>query len=423
METIKFYTVGCKVNQYETQLMREQFLRRGFKELEDSESSDIYVINTCTVTHKADSDSFSFIHKAKRENPKAKIIVTGCLVELDEDKIKKINRSILTVKNKDKNKIVDLLDGRTEKQKDAKTEKIITYFKTHTRAFLKIQDGCNNFCSYCKVPLVRGRSRSRNLGEILEEAKALVENGYKEIVLCGICLGAYGKDLKPEVSLLKVIKELEKINGLLRIRLSSLEAEDITDELIEYMGTSEKLCSHLHIPLQSGDDEILKKMNRKYSQKNYLRLIKKIKKKIPEVAITTDILVGFPTETEKNFQNTLNLVKEILPLKVHIFAYSSRPQTPAFNFKEKVNPKIIKKRQVLLKKIAQKCSLIYKKQFLNQTKEVLFENNFKSQANLWQGYTDNYLRVLVKSNNDLKNQIIPVKLNKIKGDFILAHFF
>jgi threonylcarbamoyladenosine tRNA methylthiotransferase MtaB len=233
MPTVKFYTIGCKVNQYETQLIREQFLSSGFKEIENNLPSDFYVINTCTVTHKADSDSLNLIASTTKKNPQAKIIVTGCLTEYDEAKIKDINNKIIIVKNKEKENILDHLQNNRTIGHNKTTKNSISYFKGHSRAFLKIQDGCDNFCSYCKVPKVRGRSKSRELNEIIKEAYQLVNNGIKEIVLCGICLGSYGKDLNPKIDLVTVIEALEKIDGLLRLRLSSIEAKDISEELIE----------------------------------------------------------------------------------------------------------------------------------------------------------------------------------------------
>ncbi len=421
--TIKFFTLGCKVNQYDTQSIRERFINAGFKEIYDGEMADIYVINTCTVTHRADSGSFNLIRRAKKENSNAKIIVTGCLTELDEDAIKKIGGISLIVKNRDKERIIDLLylDYRTIEQKNHRTKTGISYFKGHTRAFVKIQDGCNNFCSYCKVPKVRGASRSRPLDEILQEARKLVRNGFKEIVLCGICLGAYGKDLQSKRNLVSVIEELERIEGLLRIRLSSIEAGDVSDRLIQKMAQSKKLCRHLHIPIQSGDGEILKKMNRSYTRDGYLNLIKKIKRSIPEIAITTDVLVGFPGEGEDNFKNTVDLIREIMPLRVHIFPYSKRLGTRAAFLKDKTNPLALKERISQLARISIECALAYKKQFLNKDRDVLIES-CKENKGYWDGYTDNYIRVRVKSDKDLKNKLIQVRLKKIHKNFLLAGF-
>ncbi|MDD4980842.1 MAG: tRNA (N(6)-L-threonylcarbamoyladenosine(37)-C(2))-methylthiotransferase MtaB [Candidatus Omnitrophica bacterium] len=437
MPTVRFFTLGCKVNQYDTQSIRESFRKSGFKEIEDGRRADIYVINTCTVTSRADRKSRQLIHYSHRLNPAARIIVTGCYAELDSSKINKIPGVTHIVKNKDKDRIPELLGGHNKPH--GPNGAGITSFKNHTRAFLKIQDGCDNFCSYCKVPLVRGILKSKPLDEIAREAKGLIKNGFKEIVLCGICLGAFGRDFKKRVNparntkaiinenkisngvnLVDAIEAIEDIEGLLRIRLSSIEASDVSDKLIERMARSQKLCRHLHIPLQSGDDKILKKMHRKFSRQDYLNLIRKIRRRIPAIAITTDALVGFPGEGEPNFKNTLGLVKKICPLKTHIFPYSPRPGTAAYNFKDKVSPVKIKERVSLLKDIARESSLIYKKQFLNQDMDVLIEGHHTKDKGYWQGHTDNYIKVLVKSGQDLKNQLIRVRLKKIVKDCVLG---
>lgn len=423
MKTVKFLTLGCKVNQYDTQVIREQFLNSGFQELDNHLPADIYVINTCTVTQKADADSFSLIRRAKRENPNAKIIVTGCLTELDEDKIKAIGDVALIFKNKDKKNILnEFIRANSPFNSWEFVSKGISYFKGHTRAFLKIQDGCDNFCSYCKVALVRGSSKSKPLNDIIKEAEGLVKNGFKEIVLTGICLGSYGRDLEPKLDLVSVIEALENIDGLFRIRLSSLEALDVSEALIHKVAESKKLCRHLHIPLQSGDDEILKMMHRDYGSGDFLNLIQRIKDSIPEIAITTDVLIGFPGETEINFQNTLNLIKAIRPLKVHIFPYSPRIGTLAFNFKDKVSPQIINIRISQLKDTAQDCSFRYRRQFLNKVRDVLIEDGCRENPAFWQGYTDNYLKVIIASRQNLKNQLIPLRLKQIINNSLQADF-
>lgn len=408
MKTVKFYTLGCKVNQYDTQSIREQFERAGFKELSNTHPADVYIINTCTVTKKADAESLGFIRRAKKENPKAKIIVTGCLAELDAVRIKEIKGISRIIKNKDKHKILPKGKGG------------ISYFKNHTRAFLKIQDGCDNYCSYCKVPLVRGRSKSRPFKEIIMEAQRLVEHGYREIVLTGICLGSYGKDLSAGVDLVRAIEALEKIDGLLRIRLSSIEANDVTDALIKKMSISNKLCRHLHIPIQSGDDKILKKMNRRYTCESYLLLIKKIKKSVSEVAITTDVLVGFPGETEGNFNNTVKLVRAIVPLKTHIFPFSPRQGTCAAKLENNLTQQIIKRRIMRLKLVSDKLASQYKKKFLGKKMHVLFESKNKENPGYQEGHADNYIKVLVNAGYNLKNELIPIKIKKIGKDCLVG---
>lgn len=415
MKTIKFFTLGCKVNQYDTQNIREQFFGLGFKEVKGPGPADIYLINTCTVTHRSDADSLYLIRKSKRENPKSKIIITGCYSQLDSNKISRENKVDLVIKNQDKDNAAEIFAKKFIKNKKMTCpSKGISFFDGHTRAFIKIQDGCNNLCSYCRVPQARGKSKSKKLAFIIAEAEKLVENGFKEIVLCGVCLGSYGADLKPRMTLLNIINELEKIDGLLRIRLSSIEAMDVTRELIEKMTKSEKLCHHLHIPIQSGDDNILKVMNRKYTSKDYLNLIRKIQKLVKDVAITSDVLVGFPGETENNFNNSVKLVKAIKPLKVHVFPYSPRPGTLAVKnmLSRQVDPVIIKTRVLKLGKISDKLNSSFKKRFFNKKIPVLFERKIRNEGNVYEGYSSNYLKVTLNSDKDISNTILTVTLNQ-----------
>jgi threonylcarbamoyladenosine tRNA methylthiotransferase MtaB len=411
----KLYTLGCKVNQYETQEIRERFLEAGFKEASKNNTADIYIVNTCTVTQKADRESLYHIHRSHRENPQARIIVTGCLAELDSSRIRREPGVSFVIKNKDKNKIVSKI-----LQKPVDGSSGISNFAGHTRAFLKIQDGCNNFCSYCKVPLVRGISRSKALPGIIEEARRLVSNGYREIVLTGICLGSYGQDLKARSSLVRVIDELEKIEGLLRIRLSSIEAKDVSDALILKMAASKKLCRHMHIPIQSGDDEILSRMHRKYTRQDYIRLITKIKKAVPRIAITTDVLVGFPGEEEHHFRSTLDLVEKITPLRTHIFSYSARPGTQACSLKGSVPLDIVKDRLMRIKKTADNCAMKFQKRFLNRILPVLIESPVKGCPGYWEGYTDNYIKIRCRSSKSLKNKLISLLSAKVQGEIIFA---
>jgi threonylcarbamoyladenosine tRNA methylthiotransferase MtaB len=406
MKTIKFYTLGCKVNQYDTQSIRERFLLNGFEEVSNGDKADVYLINTCTVTHGADSDSFNLIRRSRRQNPGAKIIVTGCLVEKDSEALSKGGQTDYLISKR------FFTDG-------------ISGFRGHTRAFLKIQDGCNNSCSYCKVPLVRGNSRSRPLRDISAEAEALVKNGHKEIVLTGICLGAYGQDLNPGSSLVEVIDDLEKIEGLLRIRLSSIEAGDVKYELAYKMSQSKKLMPHLHIPIQSGDDKILRKMNRSYRREDYLSLILRIKKLVPRVAITTDCLVGFPGEDEVCFMNTLDLVKEIAPLKVHIFPYSKRGGTAAaLDSANEIESHVVRDRTARLKDIARECSVAYRKQFLGDVLSVLVEGRSDHGPDFWEGHSDNYIKVVFgpAKNVDLRNRLVEVRLDDMGEYELMGHW-
>jgi len=419
MKKVKFFTLGCKVNQYDTQSIREDFFCSGYKESLHNEAADVYVVNTCTVTGAADRDSLYYIRRSYRENPHARIIVTGCLAQLDQDRIKSEPGVVFIVKNKDKKNIVSLLSGGSQK-KNAQSLGNISSFNGHTRTFLKIQDGCNNFCSYCKVPLVRGRSRSKKIENIVIEANTLVKNGFKEIVLSGICLGSYGRDLKGTVDLVAVIDELEKIDGLHRIRLSSIESIDVTGGLISRLSSSGKLCPHLHIPLQSGDDKILKLMNRKYTAGGFLSLIKKIRREIPKIALTTDILVGFPGESRLNFLNTVRLIKKIKPLKVHIFPFSARNGTAACLMDYELTQDDIKERIEFLREVAQVCSISYISKFIHKKVDVLVEGQVKGKPDLWEGHTDNYIKVNFYSKVNLSGRIVRLVSSKISDDVLLA---
>jgi threonylcarbamoyladenosine tRNA methylthiotransferase MtaB len=420
MKTVRFFTLGCKVNQYETEQMRERFLDAGFKDVGSLQKADTYVINTCTVTSTADRKSRYFIKLAGRRNHKAKIIVTGCYAELDSREIASIKGVSHIVKNKDKLMIPQLLGSNCEKGRVI-GEGIVN-FSGRARAFIKIQDGCDNRCSYCKVPLVRGHSRSRLLEDIIQEVKTLAGEGFQEIVLCGICLGSYGKDLQPRKGLIDIIKNLEEIAGLKRIRLSSIEAGDISQDLIQGILKSGKLCRHLHIPLQSGDDKILQKMNRAYRRQDYLKLIRSVRKLIPEIAITTDVMVGFPGEKEANFKNTLSLVEKVSPAKVHIFPYSPRKITLADTFGERLDADTVNKRVRRLSRISEVCGLDYRKRFLGQDMQVLIEGRNKEDRSCWEGHTGNYIKVLVKSGRNLNNKLVLVRLKSLNGDYVTADF-
>jgi threonylcarbamoyladenosine tRNA methylthiotransferase MtaB len=400
---IKFFTLGCKANQYDTQSIRERFLSKGFKENEGSLLPDYFLINTCTVTSGADQKSRNIIRRCIQANPKAYVIVTGCLVENDWKSLADIKGIGLIIKKG------FFPEG-------------ISDFRQHTRAFLKIQDGCSNFCTYCKVSLVRGKERSKGLKQVVKEAKKLVSCGFQEIVLTGICLGVYGNDLSPKRGLVDVIDALEEIEGLKRIRLSSIEAGDISAKLIKRLASSKKLCRHLHIPIQSGDNLILRRMNRKYTREDYLNLVSRIKHNIPDVSITTDCLVGFPGETESNFNNTVDLVKRILPLKTHIFPYSSRPGTKAAKFNNLIDAKEIKARCAALEAIAKDCRNRFMSKFIGRKVLVLIEGMVKDKAICLEGLSDNYLKVRLAARSGLENKIVQVELKRILGENFLGEF-
>lgn len=408
MRTCAFATVGCKVNQYETQVIREQFLSSGFDEAEINQKADYYIINTCTVTQHSDRDSRSLIRRFRSVNPDAKIIVTGCYVDRDKKAIEGLNCADFIIPNSKKFDISEIALG-TEKDRAP----IVTQFKGHDRAFIKIQDGCNNFCSYCIVPYVRGRPRSRSIEEIKAEAERLIRNGYLEIVLCGICLGDYGKDRAE--NMIDLLKELINIDGDFRIRLSSIEPKDISDDLLDLIAGNQKICRHLHIPVQSGDDRILRLMNRPYSHKFFVELAGKVYKRIPGVGISVDAIVGFPTEADKNFKNTLKLLKQIKPIRIHIFTYSPRPGTKAADLKDVVSSEVARKRRASISEISRRVSFAARKKFLKKTLRILIESKLASDK-MAIGYADNYLRVKIKPNKIKCPSLISARIKKVDFD-------
>jgi len=417
MKTFKIYTLGCKVNQYDSQVIREQLERAGLKEIRNGKKANYYIVNTCTVTNNADKQSRYLIRLSKRKNPLAKIVVIGCYAHSNAEDIRRIKDADLILDNDNKNRITEYLFPN--RKIDAPDYLEINDFKGHTRAFVKIQDGCNNFCSFCKVPYVRGRSRSRDFDSIINEIKRLSEKRYKEIVLTGICLGDYGKDLKEKIDLVDLIDEVEKIKRVLRIRLSSIEAKDISDRLIEKMKKSKKLCPHLHIPFQSGDDKILKLMNRRDKRQDYLKLVKKLRKNIKDIAITADIMIGFPKEGEKEFLNTLDFLKKVRPARVHIFTFQPRDGTPLSNFKSNTSKDVLRGRYIGLKTLTDNLAFDFKSRFMNQSLEVLFEER---KEGFWQGYSQNYLLtgVRISDNLSLSNEIVKVKIKKVNSTILTA---
>jgi threonylcarbamoyladenosine tRNA methylthiotransferase MtaB len=385
-------TYGCKVNQYESQAIRESFLSKGYQETDDIKDAGLCLVNTCTVTAKADRQCREILRKIKRENPYASIIAAGCYAELNAKDIKAIDDSI------------ELL-GNNEKLKFS-ADSGISFFKGHTRAFIKVQDGCNNFCSYCKVPIVRGRSRSRDPEEVFKEAKALIDSGYKELVLTGICLGDFGKYSYKDTRLSALIGNISEIKKDFRIRLSSIELPDITDDLIGEMNGRKKICRHFHIPLQSGDDDILRQMNRKHTVSDFISRVEYNRSIIPDMGITTDIIVGFPGETESNFKNTVKAIEKTTPSRTHIFTYSPRPGTKAAILKDDVPSKVKKQRAARLKTITDKFSNDFQKRQIQSEQRILIEHNRDRRTGKLCGYTDNYVKVLIDGPDQLMGSFV-----------------
>ncbi|MCD6231158.1 tRNA (N(6)-L-threonylcarbamoyladenosine(37)-C(2))-methylthiotransferase MtaB [Candidatus Aerophobetes bacterium] len=406
---IAFATLGCKVNQYETQLLREKFEKIGFTPVPFSQEADIYLINTCTVTQRADRKSRELIAKARKRKRGACLIVTGCYAEAESKKLEESFPGLnFIIGNKDKLKIPQFFGGKENKREAFSS---IRYFYGHNRAFIKIEDGCNQFCSYCRIPYVRGEKiKSRSIKDILSEIKNLISSGFKEIVLTGVNLGLYGKDRG--ASLVDLLKEIELLQGEFRVRLSSLEPHLLTKELVTFMAESLKICPHLHLPLQSGDAYILERMGRKYSPSQYQSLVEIIREEIPFIGLSTDVMVGFPGEEEEHFLNTLHFVQRIGFNRIHIFTFSPRPGTRAYSMRPLINEEVKRRRAKRLREIAKNSSRKFISRFLGNTLEVLVEGRDNSKEDLLSGYTENYIRVFLKGDEKLENKIVRVKLTE-----------
>ena len=394
-KTVCVKNLGCKVNAYECEFIMSLFLHEGYKIVE--ENASIYVINTCTVTNEADKKSRKTINSIKKNNPNSIIIAVGCYTQnlYNTKKNIDINADII-LGNKDKSKIIDYLNEYLKNKKqiikfyDVKYEKFedmeINHLESHTRAFIKIQDGCDNYCSYCIIPYVRGGVKSKNKDTIIKEANSLVKNNYKEIVLTGIHTGKYGNS---EYDLYNLLLDLIEIKDLKRIRISSIEIVEVDDRIISLL-SNEKIASHVHLPLQSGCDKILKLMDRRYDTKYYEDKINLIRKVNPDISITTDVIVGFPGETEEDFNETYEFCKRIGFSKIHVFPYSDRDGTKSSKMDNKVTPEIKKERVKKLLDLSSELELEYKKKFNNKTLSVLFE---RKKFLTYYGYSSNYIEV------------------------------
>lgn len=413
----KIITLGCKVNQYESEMMREKLLSNNYIETFDNDA-DIIIINTCSVTNMSDLKSRKLIRYNQRENESAITVVCGCSAQYKQEELEDLNIDIL-IGNNDKTKIVELIENFKKTNKKyinfISSRKLefedmkITNFE-HTRAYIKIEDGCNNFCSYCIIPFVRGNVRSKDMDKVIDEANTLVNNGYKEIVLTGIDTGSYGADKGYDLTDLLV--ELSKIENLKRIRLSSIDIYDLSDKFINFLKENDKLCDHLHISLQSGSDDILKLMNRKYSKNEYLNTINKIRKVRPNINITTDVIVGFPSETNDNFLECIKFCKEVNFSKIHVFPYSKRNGTKASILPNQIDSKTKKERSKKLIEISDELELNYYNRFLNKKLDVLIE---EVNNNVSIGHTSNYIKVFI--NKKLKrNEIYNIKIIKIEKE-------
>ena len=418
MKTVAFHTLGCKVNTYESNAMLKIFNEAGYQEVDFKQVADVYVINTCTVTNTGDSKSRQMIRKAIRKNPKATICVVGCYSQTAPEEIEKIEGVGVVLGTQYRSDIVKYVDEHLGTgEMVIKVDNVMNLRKfedlnidrfKNTRAFLKIQDGCNNFCTYCIIPYARGRVRSRQKESVLNQAQKLVDNGYVEIVLTGIHTAGYGEDLD-DYSFYELLVDLVKIKGLKRLRISSIETSQISDEIIDLIGSNEIIVDHLHVPLQAGSDATLKRMNRKYTTAEYLEKINKIRSYLPNIAFTTDVIVGFPGETDEEFEETYNFIKQVNYSELHGFPYSPRKNTPAAKMKDQVNDQIKHERANRLLQLSKELNHEFALKQIGKTLKVLFE---KRDGEYLIGHAGDYLKVKVKTADNLIGEIVTIKIDK-----------
>lgn len=429
MKKVGFHTLGCKVNQYETQAMIEMFKKAGYEVVDFEQFADIYVINTCTVTSFGDKKSRQVIRRAQRSNPEAIIAVVGCYSQISPEEVEKIEGVDVIAGTGERAKIVQLIESADKakkvrsvtdimKQREFEETGFITYSE-RTRAFIKIQEGCDSFCSYCIIPYARGPVRSRSKEGILNEVESLGDNGFKEIVLTGIHLTSYGKDIK-NTSLIEIVEEINHIPSIQRIRLGSLEPNFVTEESIAKIKSIQKLCPHFHISLQSGSDSVLRRMNRKYTAKEYRDKVEMLRAHIPDVSVTTDIMVGFPGETGEEFKETYDFLESLSLSKTHVFKYSPRKGTPAASYPNQVDFKTKEERSNLLLKLSNKKETEFCSKFVGRVMEVLFEQESDFQKGYLEGHTGNFIRVAAKAGENILGEFGQVKLARVEKDLIIG---
>lgn len=429
MKKVAFCTLGCKVNQYETNAMEQKFIQAGYEIVGFTEIADIYVINTCTVTNMSDKKSRQMIRKAKQLNGNAIVVAVGCYVQTAKEQLENIKELDLILGNNEKKDIVKYIEKYRKGEKQIKYNDVLHQdeydeygFVTHieqTRAIVKVQDGCDRFCSYCAIPYARGKVRSRKIENIVAEITKLAEEGIKEVVITGIHIASYGKDLKEDIGLIDVLEKINEINGIQRIRLGSLEPMLINESFLKRLAKLEKICHHFHLSLQSGCDETLKRMNRRYTTEEFRNVIRLLRNTYDDVILTTDIIVGFPGETENEFERTYEFLKEINFYKMHVFKYSRRDGTKAATMPNQIAPNIQEERSKKLIILSNKNQQIYNESYVGKTVQVLFEEASKGYI---KGHTQNYLVVNIKEDIEkFHNQIVPVKITSILGEELIGN--
>ena len=426
MASAAFVTLGCKVNQFETEVMEGLFKEAGYEIVEHSQPADVYVINTCSVTSLGDKKSRQLIRRVQRQNPEAVIAVTGCYAQIAPEQIKAIEGVRVVLGTANRRRIVEyveqailqngkIIDGVTDIMQVREFEDIpLLDMPVRTRAFLKIQEGCTNFCSYCIIPFTRGPLRSRPLDSVRREAEKLLANGFKEIVFTGIHLGAYGRDFKDGTSLADAARAVLDLPGLRRLRLSSLESIELSDELLALLRDHPRFSHHLHLPLQAGSDDVLKRMNRHYDREEFARLLARVRKAVPGVSVSTDVIVGFPGETEEMFAESLEYIRSLKFSRMHVFPYSPRTGTPAAEMPDQVPEPVKKERVHRLQAVAGEMAQEYCRSYLGTVQRVLLETDTAGEKD---GLTDTYIRVYTNDEAEL-GEIYDVRLERLYKDGI-----
>ncbi|MCC2685710.1 MAG: ribosomal protein methylthiotransferase [Paenibacillaceae bacterium] len=432
MPTVAFHTLGCKVNFYDTEAIWQLFKAAGYEQIDFEQTADVYLINTCTVTNTGDKKSRQIIRRAIRRNPEAVIAVTGCYAQTSPAEILAIPGVDLVIGTQDRDRIIELV-GQFQQERQPinavrnimKTREFeeldVPEFADRTRAFLKIQEGCNNFCTFCIIPWSRGLMRSRSPENVVRQARMLVDAGYREIVLTGIHTGGYGEDLD-NYNLASLLRDLDKVDGLKRIRISSIEASQITDDVLDVLNRSDKMCRHLHVPLQAGDDHVLERMRRKYDTAEFGAKIKSLHQAMPGLAITTDVIVGFPGESAEMFERGFHFMEEMKFAEMHVFPYSKRTGTPAARMDEQVDEEEKHERVHRLIDLSEKMQLAYAQPWVGRELEVIPERVVKGaqDSGLIMGYSDNYLNVVFEGAPELIGEVVKVRIqeagvNECKG--------
>jgi threonylcarbamoyladenosine tRNA methylthiotransferase MtaB len=429
---VAFSTLGCRVNVYESEAMAEKFIREGYEVVDFNEVADVYVINTCTVTNMGDKKSRQIINRARRLNEDSTIAVVGCYSQMAPKEVSEIPGVDVVLGTRNKGDVVYYVNKAKDEGnpqihvegvlKNKKFEELnIEEYQDKTRAFLKIQDGCNRFCTYCIIPYSRGSVCSKDPKKILEEVNKLAEHGFKEIILSGIHTASYGLDLEGNINLINIIEEIEKVEGIERIRIGSIEPAFFTPEVIEKMKGFKKLCPHFHLSLQSGSDATLKRMNRRYTSEEYKAAVKLLRETMPDVSITTDVIVGFPGETEEEFSETYKFLEDIKLTKTHVFKFSPRKGTKAEVMPNQIDGNIKEKRSKELIDLSNRNEEAFINKFIGERMTVLIENKVKGKDDFYEGYTNNYIKVNVPCKcSDLNGKIVDVEIEKCLGEIALA---